>query len=50
MLRIGIDAMGGDHAPDVIIDGAVMALEEIGGVQSLAEALRLSQFVSPKRC
>lgn len=29
MLKIGIDAMGGDFAPEVAIEGAVMALEKI---------------------
>ncbi len=30
-LRIGIDAMGGDHAPKAVIEGALMALERIEG-------------------
>lgn len=30
MLKIGIDAMGGDFAPDVAVEGAVMALDKIG--------------------
>ncbi len=29
MYRIGIDAMGGDYAPDVVVEGAIMALGEI---------------------
>ena len=29
MIKIGIDAMGGDFAPEVAIEGAVMALNEI---------------------
>ncbi len=29
MLRIGIDAMGGDHAPRVVVEGALMALRHI---------------------
>lgn len=29
MLRIGIDAMGGDYAPQVVVDGALMALRFI---------------------
>ncbi len=51
MLRIGIDAMGGDHAPDVIIDGAVMALEEIGGKCRLVlfgDSDRIRKLVSGK--
>ena len=30
MLKIGLDAMGGDFAPEAAVKGAVMALEEIG--------------------
>ena len=28
MYKLIIDAMGGDHAPQAIIDGVVMALQE----------------------
>ncbi len=28
-LRIGVDVMGGDHAPDAILKGCVMALEDL---------------------
>ncbi len=30
MLKIGIDAMGGDYAPEAAVKGAVMALDEVG--------------------
>ncbi len=30
MLKIGVDAMGGDFAPDVAVKGAVMAAQEMG--------------------
>lgn len=30
-LRIGLDAMGGDHAPKAVIEGALLALERIEG-------------------
>lgn len=30
MLKIGIDAMGGDFAPEAVVKGAVMALDAIG--------------------
>jgi len=30
MLKIGVDAMGGDFAPEAAVEGAVMALEKIG--------------------
>ena len=29
-MRIGVDAMGGDKAPDCTVDGAVMAVNELG--------------------
>ena len=29
MLKIGIDAMGGDYAPHVVVEGALMALQHI---------------------
>ena len=31
MIRIGLDAMGGDFAPEAAVKGAVMALEAVGG-------------------
>ena len=30
MLRIAVDAMGGDHAPDAIIGGALVAARRLG--------------------
>ena len=30
MMKIGLDAMGGDFAPRAAVEGAVMALEELG--------------------
>uniref|UniRef100_UPI0040564A22 phosphate acyltransferase PlsX n=1 Tax=Alistipes sp. TaxID=1872444 RepID=UPI0040564A22 len=30
MIKIGVDAMGGDYAPEAAVKGAIMALEEIG--------------------
>jgi glycerol-3-phosphate acyltransferase PlsX len=51
MLRIGIDAMGGDYAPDVIIEGAVMAHEESGRECKLVlfgDSGRIRQLVSAK--
>jgi len=29
-MKIALDAMGGDHAPGVVIDGAVQAVRELG--------------------
>lgn len=31
MLKIGIDAMGGDYAPQVVVEGALMSLRHISG-------------------
>jgi len=29
-MKIAVDAMGGDHAPSLIIEGAVLAYKELG--------------------
>ncbi len=46
MIRIGLDAMGGDFAPEVVVKGAVMALDAISEDSRIvlygdAEAIRL---------
>ena len=30
MLKIAVDAMGGDHAPGVVVEGALWAAREFG--------------------
>ena len=30
MVTIAVDAMGGDHGPGVVVEGAVAALRELG--------------------
>ena len=30
MLKIAVDAMGGDHAPGVVVEGALWAAQEFG--------------------
>ena len=35
MLRIGIDAMGGDQAPGVVLKGCLMACDELGSESSI---------------
>ncbi len=30
MIRIALDAMGGDHAPSVVVEGAVLAAQQLG--------------------
>jgi len=43
-MRIVLDAMGGDHAPEVVVEGGVMAAREYGievvlvGPQEVVEA------------
>jgi len=32
-MKIAVDAMGGDHAPDVVVEGAVAAVKEYPGTQ-----------------
>ncbi len=34
-MRIAVDVMGGDHAPDAIIDGAIDALDQLGADDQL---------------
>ena len=34
-MRIGLDVMGGDFAPDAIVEGAVLALEELSSEDEL---------------
>jgi len=40
MTHIAVDAMGGDHAPSAIVDGAVAAVRRLGVVVSLVGATR----------
>lgn len=34
-IRIAVDALGGDNAPDVVLDGCAQALEEMAGLEIL---------------
>src|SRR2546427_9309004 len=36
VVRIAVDAMGGDHAPDVVVAGAVTAVRDLGAEGALA--------------
>ncbi|MFA6384375.1 MAG: phosphate acyltransferase PlsX [Candidatus Omnitrophota bacterium] len=54
-MRIVVDAMGGDHAPEVVIDGAIAAIKEYGvevvlvGDQARIDALlKKKKFCSDK--
>ena len=52
MMRIALDAMGGDHAPSAIVEGAVEALNEyddveillVGDESAVAQELRSKQY------
>lgn len=44
-MRIAIDAMGGDHAPQVIVDGAVAAARDFG-----VEVILVGQEEAIRRC
>jgi glycerol-3-phosphate acyltransferase PlsX len=39
--RIALDAMGGDHAPGEVIQGALLAVEEYPDVRSLSSDARV---------
>ena len=40
MIKIGIDAMGGDFAPEVAVEGAVMSLNYLDKESRIVLALR----------
>jgi glycerol-3-phosphate acyltransferase PlsX len=40
MINIAVDAMGGDHAPSAIVDGAVAAVRRLGVLVSLVGGIR----------
>ena len=54
-MRIALDAMGGDHAPDAIVEGAIQALDQLGsddevilaGPQEVIEA-KVSSLGGPR--
>ena len=54
MLRIAVDAMGGDQAPRVVVEGAVLAAQEFGvelvlvGDQHAVERELSSQAIKPR--
>lgn len=53
MIRIGIDAMGGDFAPEVAVEGAVMALKKIGSdsrIVLFGDELRIKELLKKHKC
>lgn len=56
-MRIALDVMGGDHGPDVVIDGAILALQEssriselvlVGNEEVIQRALKSRGFSDPR--
>ena len=53
MIRIGIDALGGDFAPEVAVEGAVMALKKIGSdsrIVLFGDELRIKELLKKHKC
>ena len=53
MLRIGIDAMGGDFAPEVAVEGAIMALDKIdkdSRIVLFGDEKRLLELLKKHKC
>lgn len=53
MLKIGIDAMGGDFAPEVAVEGAVMALAKIdkeSRIVLFGDELRIRELLKKHNC
>ena len=49
MLKIGVDAMGGDFAPEAAVKGAVMAVDAIGDECRIVLFLSLIHISEPTR-
>ncbi|MBP3289779.1 MAG: phosphate--acyl-ACP acyltransferase, partial [Alistipes sp.] len=53
MLRIGIDAMGGDFAPEVAVEGAIMALDKVGKdsrIVLFGDEARIRELLKKHKC
>ena len=53
MLKIGIDAMGGDSAPEVAVEGAIMALKKIGPESRIVlfgDEKRIKSLLAKHKC
>lgn len=53
MLKIGLDAMGGDYAPEAAVKGAIMALEAIGEdtrIVLFGDKERILEILSQENC
>ena len=50
-MKIAVDAMGGDHAPGVVIDGAMAAVKEYGReVVLVGDEEKIKSFLAKARC
>ena len=53
MIKIGIDAMGGDFAPEVAVEGAVMALDKVGAESRIVlfgDEKRILELLEKHKC
>jgi glycerol-3-phosphate acyltransferase PlsX len=53
MIKIGIDAMGGDFAPEVAIEGAIMSLKHIANdsrIVLFGDQNRISELLAKHGC
>ena len=53
MIRIGLDAMGGDFAPEVAVKGAIMALAEVGEscrIVLFGDEVRIREILDAEHC
>lgn len=53
MIKIGIDAMGGDFAPEVAVEGAVAALQKIGNdsrIVLFGDKARIEELLAKHNC
>lgn len=53
MLKIGVDAMGGDYAPEAAVKGAVMALDRVGSdtrIVLFGDKERILEILAQENC
>ena len=53
MVKIGLDAMGGDFAPEAAVKGAVLALPELGAdsrITLFGDEKRIGELLAAEGC
>ncbi len=53
MLKVGLDAMGGDFAPEAAVKGAIMALESLGDdsrIVLFGDEVRIKEILEAENC